>query len=67
MKEEKLTPEQQEMIEKINAKISELKKEDFAIDMERSKGVTLERNEFLGSRQREIEAEIGKLKSKQIE
>lgn len=60
---ETLTPEEQEMLDKINAKISELNKEDRAIDMERGKGITLDRNEFLGSRQRDIEAELGQLKS----
>lgn len=62
MKEE-ITPEQQEIIDAVNAKIKELQKEDFAIDMERGKGVTLDRNEFLGSRQRDIEAELGELKT----
>lgn len=59
---EKISTEQQQMIDAINAKIAELKKEDFAIDMERGKGITLERSEFIGDRQREIYKEINKLK-----
>lgn len=64
MKEAMTPEEEQQMAEVIKAKISELQKEDVAIDMERGKGITLERNEFLGNRQLEIEAELSQLKSK---
>jgi predicted methyltransferase len=62
-----MTPEENfnenEIVEKMKAKIAELKKEDLAIDLCRGKGVSLDKSEEIGDRQREIEKELSQLKS----
>lgn len=59
-----LTPqEEQEIVNKMNEKISELEKESAEIDYCRGKGVTLDKSIDLGERQREIEKELSQLKS----
>lgn len=55
-----LTPEEKNEPDKITALI----KERTQLDFNRGCGVSLDKNEYIGERQREIEEEIGKLKSK---
>jgi predicted methyltransferase len=56
--------DENEIAEKVKARIAELNKEDLAIDLCRGKGISLEKSEEIGDRQREIEREISQLKSK---
>jgi uncharacterized protein YjbK len=57
--ENKLTPEQEkEMADKISA----LVKERAELDLKRGNGVSLDKNEYIGERQAEIEEELKQLK-----
>ena len=61
--EKKLTP--QEIAEQeLAAKITPLVKELQELEFRRGNGVTLENNDYIGDRSRELEAEVRKLKSK---
>lgn len=58
-----LTPEEkaeQELADKIKPLIEER----FALDMKRQNGITLEKNHYIGDRQRDIEKELEQLKAK---
>lgn len=58
-----LTPEEkaeQELADKITALI----KERTELDLKRGCGVSLDKNEYIGNRQRDIEDELSRLKSK---
>lgn len=60
MEANNLTPEQeQELANKISALINERN----ALDFNRGCGVSLEKNEYIGERQAEIEKELSQLKS----
>lgn len=54
---------EEEVAKKIQERIEQLNKESFAIDLCRGKGVTLDKMTEIGDRQREIEAELSKLKA----
>ena len=56
--------DENEIAEKMKARIAELNEEDLAIDLCRGKGISLEKSEEIGDRQREIERELIQLKSK---
>ncbi len=58
MSNEKLTPQEEELA----AKITELCKERLELDLKRGSGVTLEKGGYISERERDIEAELGKLK-----
>jgi hypothetical protein len=60
--EKKLTPEEiaeQELADKMKP----LFEERFALELNRGNGVTLEKSEYIGYRTREIEEELGRLKT----
>jgi hypothetical protein len=60
--EKKLTPQEQagkELAEQITPLVKELQE----LGLRRGNGVTLEKNEYIGERSREIEQEVSKLKS----
>lgn len=65
MSENKLTPEEKAEQE-LADKLKPLFEERFALDLKRGNGVTLEKNEYIGCRTREIEEELSMLKSKKI-
>lgn len=54
---------EQEFADKIMPIIKRLEKEHLDLELCRGKGITLEKNEFVGDRISEIEKEIGQLKS----
>lgn len=51
--------EEQELASKINKVI-------FELDLKRGNGVTLEKNQYIGECQSELEAELSKIKTKKV-
>lgn len=60
--EKKLSQQEIEEQELAN-KLTPLFKERFALDLRRGEGITLEKNSYIGYRTKEIEEEIGRLKT----
>lgn len=60
-----LTP-QEKAEQELADKIKPLIEERFALDMKRQNGITLEKDHYIGNRQREIEDELCQLKSKKV-
>jgi molybdopterin-biosynthesis enzyme MoeA-like protein len=56
MEKSKKEIEDQELADKINAEI-------LALDLKRGNGITLEKNEYIGDRTRELNEQLAKLKT----